>query len=118
MGLVLCKYRSRFNPEIIARINKCGKLCFNKTMLDEYKMRDSKYLRFFFDKENQILAIELSGQRLDGSAKFPKDKSTSIRGVFAYFSVDYKNYIGEYRAIKENCDSLIKIYLKNKIEEE
>jgi len=69
-GLLLCKSpRAYYDFLPKAKIYKDKSMRLNSAVLRIYDSENHKYVRFFFDKENHVLALELSNTFLEGSIK-------------------------------------------------
>ena len=116
MGYVLCK-----NPHVLrnavpqAMIYKHGRMRLNDLTIRRFEIEDCKYIRAFFDKEKNVLALEPSINALEGSLKISKKNGIPIKFIFGYFGLDYKNYIGRYNVLKQAEHAFLLIDLDSKI---
>ena len=116
-GLLLCKNPHSYhcvNPRV--RIGRGKGMRFSSAAVRIYDLANYKYVRFFFDKEKHVLAVEPCDTGLEGSIKRNKTDTYHIGGVFSYFGFDIKDFVGTYAVRKLPESALLLIDLDDKLE--
>ena len=99
MTWILCKkFKNKRLEMPILHINKNGVMSFNSAAINDFLFSEHQYLRFFYDTENQYIAIERFGKKVEeGSVKITKKHAYSIISFLRYYGIeDYEQFIGDY----------------------
>jgi len=86
------------NPETV-KINKAGKMQFNKSFLVQNKLNGQRYIQLFYSREDKQILIKFSAIKTDSSMAIGKE--TLLLTCERFFkSMDIKFEPDDYKAKK------------------
>ena len=98
-------------------ITKSNSIGFPSKFYDDNKIKDYKYVVFYWDKDNQAIGIKFTNEESEKS-KFTIIKSKAgyggsvvARSFFKMYGIDPKLYYGRYEWKKQNIEGVGEIYV-------
>lgn len=111
MAFMLCKQMTGMGlrDEPAAIINKWGELTLTKSAQTLAGIDKAMYVRFFYDRERKLIAIEATDKPLDAAIRIVNRKHRGvyqIRALLKPFGVDINDIVGYHRVTREKDHNL------------